>query len=293
MIDSSTSHPLEFTEVTTNGVRLRVATAGPSDGPLVILLHGFPEGSYGWRRQIAPLAEAGYRVLAPDQRGYGGSEKPKGVSAYSLDTLVADVLGLIDASGHSRATVIGHDWGGVVAWRAIETNPTRFEKAVILNAPHPAAMIREVRGNLGQFLKSWYTLAFQIPKLPEMFLRRDHFQALEKTMVASSLPGTFSPSDLEVYKKAWSEEHALSSMLHWYRAAFRSRKHVWTETLVQVPTLLIWGANDRFLGPGVARASYAQCVNARLEWVEDATHWVQHERADRVNRLILDFLAGR
>lgn len=292
MLDSPPSNPLEFTEVSTNGVRLRVARAGPSNGPLVILLHGFPEGWYGWRHQIAPLAEAGFLVMAPDQRGYGSSEKPKGVSSYALDTLAEDVIGLIDASGRSRAMVIGHDWGGVVAWRAIERFPSRFEKAVIINAPHPAAMIREVRGNLDQFLKSWYTLAFQLPKLPEILLKRSAFRRLERAMIASSLPGTFTNADLETYKKAWSQENALTSMLHWYRAAFRSMGHAPSEALVEVPTQLIWGANDRFLGPGVARLSYALCIDARLDWVENATHWVQHEQSGRVNRSILQFLTN-
>jgi epoxide hydrolase 4 len=279
-----------FSRISTNGITLNVAEAGPVDGPLVILLHGFPEFWYAWKRQISPLAEAGFRVLAPDQRGYGSSDKPRGVPSYALDVLADDVVGLIDASGRERATVIGHDWGGVVAWGAISRHPSRFDRAVILNAPHPDAMLREIRGNLRQLLKSWYTLFFQLPKLPEFLLRRHDFRWLVDAMTRSSRPGTFTPADFDRYKAAWSEPGALTSMANWYRASFRIKHAAFPDPLVQVPTLMIWGLKDKFLGPGVARSSYALCESGRLEWLEEASHWVQHEEPDRVNRLILDFL---
>jgi pimeloyl-ACP methyl ester carboxylesterase len=278
----------QFSRISTNRITLNVAESGPSDGPLLILLHGFPESWYGWRHQITPLAEAGYRVLAPDQRGYGASDKPRGVAAYALDTLTADVVGLIDAYQREKATVIGHDWGGVVAWAAIARHPSRFDRAVILNAPHPDAMLRELKGIFSQFLKSWYALFFQIPRLPEILLRRADFRWLVNAMTNSSRPGTFSTADFQIYKAAWSEPGALTSMVNWYRAGFRIKRAPYP--LVEVPTLLIWGSKDRFLGPGIARSSYALCESAHLEWLEEATHWVQHEEPERVNRLILDFL---
>ncbi len=200
------------------------------------------------------------------------------------------MVGLIDACGRDRATVIGHDWGGVVAWASVARRPDRFERAVILNAPHPAAILRELKGNLGQFLKSWYTLFFQLPWLPEAMLRRSNFRWLVRAMEGSSRPGTFSPDDFETYKKSWSESKALTSMVNWYRAGFRSRNEPEIERLIMVPTLIIWGEKDRFLDPGVARSSYALCESARLEWIGEATHWVQHEEPELVNRLILDFL---
>jgi pimeloyl-ACP methyl ester carboxylesterase len=279
-----------FARVSTNGITLNVAELGPIDGPLVILLHGFPEFWYGWHHQVAPLAEAGFRVLAPDQRGYNRSDKPRGVASYGLDVLSDDVVGLIDACGRERATVIGHDWGGVVAWGAISRHPTRFDRAVILNAPHPDAMLREIRANPGQLLKSWYTLFFQLPWLPELLLRRADFRWLVKAMTGSSRPGTFSTADFERYRQAWSEPNALNSMVNWYRAGFRVKHAPYPDPLVQVSTLMIWGSKDRFLGPGVARSSYALCESARLEWIAQASHWVPHEEPDRVNRLILDFL---
>ena len=282
-----------FSRISTNGVSLNVAEAGPSDGPLVVLLHGFPEFWYGWRGQIGPLAEAGYRVLAPDQRGYNASDKPPGVASYALDVLADDVVGLIDARGRERASVIGHDWGGVVAWGAIARRPDRFDRAAILNAPHPDAMLRELKGNTGQLLKSWYALFFQLPRLPEAMLRRADFRWLVRAMRGSSRPGTFQPADFERYRRAWSEPKALTSMVNWYRAGLKIKHQAYADPLVKVPTLMIWGAKDRFLGPGVARSSYVLCESGRLEWIEEATHWVQHEEPARVNRLILDFLSGQ
>ena len=277
--------------ISTNGVSLEVAEAGPDDGPLALLLHGFPEFREGWRYQIGPLASAGFRVVVPDQRGYNRSDKPKGIASYALDVLVEDAVGLLDALGRERASVIGHDWGGIVAWGAIARHPGRFDSAVILNAPHPDAMLREIKANPAQLLKSWYALAFQIPWLPERLLSRDGFRGLARSMAASSRPGTFSEADLDRYRRAWSEPGAMTAMVNWYRAGLRIPHAPWPDPLIRVPTLMIWGAKDRFLGPGVARSSFALCESARLEWIDEATHWVQHEEPERVNRLILDFLA--
>jgi pimeloyl-ACP methyl ester carboxylesterase len=282
---------LDYARIPTNGITLNVAQAGPEAGPLVILLHGFPESSYGWRSQIGPLAGAGFRVLAPDQRGYGSSDKPRGLHAYSLDTLVDDLIGLIDASGRDRAVVIGHDWGGIVVWRALARHPSRFDRAVIVNGPHPEVILREIRANPGQLLKSWYTLFFQIPWVPEKLLARKNFRWLVKAMERSSRPGTFSEADFEHYRQGWSEQGAIRSMVNWYRAGFRIKLPRDPDSLIPVPTLILWGEDDRFLGRGVARSSYAQCEQVHLEWIELATHWVQHEQPDRVNRLILEFLS--
>ena len=280
----------EFARIATNGISLEVAVAGPVDGPLLLLLHGFPEGWYGWNRQIGPLAAAGYRVLAPEQRGYGRSEKPRGVSAYALDSLADDVVGLIDAMGRDKATVVGHDWGGLVAWGALGRHPSRFERAVILNAPHPDAMLRTLQGDPVQWLKSWYALFFQIPGLPEILLRWNNFGWLVRAMSRSSRSGTFSETDFENYRGIWAEPGALTAMIHWYRAGLRHRHAPFSSPLIDTPTLIIWGMRDRFLGPGLARTSFAQCESASLEWIDSSSHWVQHEEPDRVNHLILAFL---
>jgi len=278
--------------VATNGITLNVAEAGPEDGRLVILLHGFPEFWYGWKHQIGPLAEAGYRVMVPDQRGYNTSEKPRGVASYALGPLVDDLVGLVDAAGREQATVIGHDWGGIVAWGAIARHPGRFDRAVILNAPHPDAMRRELRTNPRQMLRSWYAFGFQIPWLPEKMLSRNDFRPLVDGMAHSSRPGTFGPEDFERYKEAWSEPGALTAMIAWYRAGFRHPPPPEPDPVVRVPTLILWGRKDPFIGEGVARSSYALCRDARLEWIDEATHWVHHEEPERVNAAILGFLGG-
>ncbi len=292
MAEPETMIEPRFRRVDTNGIHLNVAEAGPEDGPLVLLLHGFPEFWYGWRRQIGALAGAGYRVIAPDQRGYNLSDKPEGVASYRLEALIDDAIGLIDALGRDRAVIVGHDWGGIVAWGAITRHPERFERAVILNAPHPDAMLRELKGNPRQLLKSWYAFLFLIPWVPEAMARSGHGKGMIRGLERSSRPGTFTPADLDRYRRAWSEPGAMTAMIHWYRAAFRHRPAPLGDPTIRVPTLILWGARDRFLGRGLARSSFALCEDARLEWFEEATHWVHHEEPDRVNRLILDFLAA-
>lgn len=277
--------------VTSNGLWFHVATAGPSDGQLVVLLHGFPEHWYGWRHQIEPLAQAGFHVWAPDQRGYNLSDKPKGIESYALHHLAADVAGLINAAGQERAIVIGHDWGGVVTWHLAATRPELVERAVILNVPHPTVMLRRLRQSPRQMLRSWYVLAFQVPWLPDAWLRFNRGWPLARALRRTSRPGTFSDEELSEYRKAWSQPRAITSMVNWYRAAMRYSAREASSARIHVPTLLIWGARDRFLGREMARPSIDLCDNGRLEVLENATHWVQHEESERVNELILQFLS--
>ncbi|WP_435006525.1 alpha/beta fold hydrolase [Tundrisphaera lichenicola] len=289
---SERSSEPNFRRISTNGITLQVAEAGPEDGPPVLLLHGFPEFWYGWRYQISALTKASYRVIVPDQRGFNLSDKPRSVADYRLENLVDDVIGLMDSMSFDRVSIIGHDWGGVVAWQSIQSNFERFDKAVILNAPHPQVMLRELSENPVQCLRSWYTFLFQIPYLPELILSSNDWKLLSREMERSSLPGTYSPEDFEAYKKSWREPRAITSMFHWYRAAFRDRATPLANPLIPIPTLILWGGKDKYLGKGLARSSFALCDNARLEWIEDATHWLHHEQPDRVNQLVLEFLRG-
>ncbi len=185
---------MTHTTVDTNGVRLHVVQVGPETGPLVLLLHGFPEFWYGWKAQIDGLAEAGYRVWAPDQRGYNLSDKPEGVAAYQLDTLVADVVGLIDAAGQQKAIIVGHDWGGIVSWWLAASHPERVERLVILNVPHPAVTRKFIRQYPGQLLRSWYIAFFQLPILPEWIMGANRSAMLARTLRTSSRSGTFPPT---------------------------------------------------------------------------------------------------
>ncbi|MGH7492363.1 MAG: alpha/beta fold hydrolase [bacterium] len=281
---------IENRYVETNGVRLHAVAAGPVSGPPAILLHGFPEFWFAWRWQIAALAEAGYYVLAPDQRGYNLSDKPSGIGAYNLDVLADDVIGLIENTGHSKAYLIGHDWGGSVAWWTANKYPERIEKLAVLNVPHHTVMKREVARNLAQFRRSWYIYFFQAPFLPEFCARAFNWRLLVLALLQTSRPDTFSPEDLNAYRQAWSQPLAISCMINWYRALLRRPPRRLHSRRITVPTLLIWGARDRFLDRKMAALSIGFCDHGRLALIETATHWVQHEEPDRVNRLLLDFL---
>lgn len=254
------------------------------------MLHGFPEFSYGWRKQIPYLASAGYRVWAPDQRGYNISDKPEGIGAYTLDKLAADVVGLIDASGEEKAYLVGHDWGGAVAWWVAAVYPERLAKLVILNVPHGSVMHKNLRKNWAQRRKSWYFFFFQIPWLPEALARLGNWKFAIRALVKTSRPGTFSESDLEQYRRAWSQPNAYRSMINWYRAIMQKPPKGRGSKRISVPMLLIWGAQDRFLGREMVQPSIDRCDDGNLVFIEEASHWVQHEEAERVNKLIDTFL---
>jgi pimeloyl-ACP methyl ester carboxylesterase len=281
---------MDYHHIATNHIHLHVAQAGNSNGPLVILLHGFPEFWYGWRKQIAALASIGYRVWAPDQRGYNLSDKPEGIAAYNLDELAADVVGLIDAAGQEKTYLIGHDWGAAVAWRVANQYPERLKSLVVMNVPHPTVMAQHVRRSFAQLRKSWYILFFQIPWLPEALSKRHDWQMAARALTQTSHPGTFTRDDLALYRQAWSQQRAYTSMLNWYRAAVQKSPQALPSPRIRVPTLLIWGAQDRFLGREMAQPSIDLCDDGRLALIEDATHWVHHEKAEQVNGLLASFL---
>lgn len=277
--------------IQTNGIRLHVVSAGPATGPLVILLHGFPDFWYGWRRQIAALAAAGYRVLAPDQRGYNRSPRPSGLAAYRLEILAADVVGLIRAAGREHAVLVGHDWGGIVAWAAALLYPAQVARLVILNAPHPGVTQAYLRRHPVELLHSAHIFLFQVPGLPERLLGVRRAAPLALLLRITSRPGTFPAADLRRYRRAWTRPGALAAMIHWYRAVGRYPSALPAGGRVAAPTLGIWGAQDPFLSRGLAAASFARCDAARLEFIEGASHWVQHEEPERVNTLLQAFLA--
>ncbi len=281
---------MEHQQVTTNGINLHVVQDGPSTGRLVILLHGFPEFWYGWRHQIPHLAAAGYRVWAPDQRGYNLSDKPDGIASYTLDELGADVVGLMDAAGQETAFVVGHDWGAAVAWWVAAKYPSRLARMVIINVPHGAVLTKNLRSNFSQIRKSWYMFFFQLPYLPETLIRLRNWNMLVQALKYSSRAGTFTNDDIDKYRQAWSQPKALTSMINWYRAVMQKPPPPPANRRITVPTLMIWGAQDRFLGREMAQPSIDLCADGHLVFFEEATHWVQHEEAERVNELIDTFL---
>lgn len=281
--------------IPTNNIKLMTMTAGPENGTPVILLHGFPEFHYGWRKQIPALVEAGFHVIVPDQRGYNLSDKPKGVSSYKLDILAKDIIGLLDHFGVEKARVVGHDWGAVVAWTLALENPSRLEKLAILNVPHPDVMTRFILKNPEQRKKSWYVFFFQIPFFVEWVLSRSDYRNMARMLVGSGRKSTFSRSDIEEYRKAWSQPGALTAMLNWYRSIFRnSVKYVLRGQVparrVKVPTLILWGRNDVALSHEMVQPSLNLCDMGRSVMFEKATHWVQHDEAEAVNKHLIEFL---
>jgi len=272
-----------------NGVRLHAVAAGDRNGPLVVLLHGFPEFWYAWRRYLVPLARAGYRVLAPDQRGYNLSDRPPEARRYALRELSSDIRGLIAAEDRDSARVIGHDWGGVVAWDLALRAPGAVDRLVAVNAPHPLVFRRTLTSNPRQLRSSWYMFFFQLPRVPEWLGSRNDFRLWSDLLRRSSREGAFTEEDLGRYRAAWRREGAARGMLNWYRAMFRHAEGP-PDDPVLPPTLVIWGEDDAALIPELAAASAERCDDGRLERFPEATHWVHHERPDAVRDLILDHL---
>ncbi len=281
---------LEENYIETNGIRLRVVEAGPKSGPPILLLHGFPEFSYGWRKQFPALVEAGFRVIAPDQRGYNLSDKPKGVKAYRMEELVNDVVGLIDALDYEKVNLVGHDWGAIVAWTLAIRQPKRLHRLGILNVPHPAVMRRFLQRDLDQIRRSWYAFFFQLPWLPEARMRAGDWRGAARAMRGSGRLHTFTNGDMVEYKKAWSQPDAMTAMVNWYRAAARHGLQMPKDLRVHVPTLMLWGMKDVALTHRMARPSMEYCDDGRLVLFQDATHWVQLDAAEQVNELLIEFV---
>ncbi|MFD0938602.1 alpha/beta fold hydrolase [Methylobacterium trifolii] len=279
---------ITFRRVALPEVSLHVAEAGPADGMPTILLHGFPEFWFGWRCQIGPLAQAGLRLVIPDQRGYNLSDKPDGIAAYHLDRLAADVIALADACGFGRFRLVAHDWGGLVAWWVASHHPERIERLAILNAPHPGIFGAYLRRHPGQMLRSYYVAIFQIPGLPERRLTARNGAVLRKAMAATSRLGSFAEADLDHYAAAWTRPGAMKAMLNWYRALVRLGRG--PPPRVAPPTLIVWGRRDLALQPGLAEASLSLCDDGRIVWFDEATHWVQHDEPEAVNAALIAFL---
>jgi epoxide hydrolase 4 len=270
--------------------RLHYVEAG--DGPLIVLLHGFPEFWYGWRHQIRPLAAAGYRVVAPDMRGYNLSSKPDSVSAYDTGQLTADISGLIHERGAESAMLVGHDWGGSVAWATAMQHPEVVERLAILNAAHPRKLSQGLH-HPSQLRRSWYFFFFDLPELPESVVRADHWRFFQH-FLRDARPGAFTEQDMDRYIEAWSQPGAAAGMINYYRNSVRqSPKRAEAQLRpIQARTLVIWGEDDRYLGSELAEPERDDVPNLdRVERLGDASHWVHHDEPDRVTQLLTDFFA--
>jgi pimeloyl-ACP methyl ester carboxylesterase len=287
---------MESLNLTANGIAFHALADGPSDGPLVLCLHGFPELGRSWRHQLPALATAGYRVVAPDLRGYGGTELQ---GPYDLRTLVGDVEALIASLGRRRAIVVGHDWGGAVAWSVAALRPSVVEKLVVLNCPPPHELARAMLRSPSQLLRSWYILFFQLPRLPERRMAENCAEVVARALVGGShRRGVWSADELAAYRVAFARPGRAKAAIDWYRASFRRSLRPGRRRglpPVQAPTLVLWGTEDRFLGreladPGRLRRSLADGNEPTVVWIDDAGHFVQNEAPDRVNDELLLWL---
>lgn len=280
--------PWTHHEAVLNGVRLHWAEMGA--GRPVVLLHGFPEFWYSWRKQLPALAAAGFRAVAPDQRGYNLSEKPRGVASYAVERLVGDVAALADHLG-GPVDLVGHDWGGNVAWWTAMLRPDVVRRLAIVNAPHPRIMARELATNPDQRKRSWYAFAFQLPVLPELVFRAGDFALLERVLTREPRrPGAFTAEDVERYRAALRRRGALPAAIHWYRALARHRPS--GAAPVRAPTLVVWGMRDRYLGPGNLVGLEEHVPDLRVERLPDASHWVPADAPERLSELLVEHFSG-
>jgi pimeloyl-ACP methyl ester carboxylesterase len=295
MVDSYSWNPAPGSGITmqwveANGQEFEVATAG--DGKkLALCLHGFPELHYSWRHQISLLVEMGYKVWAPNLRGYGGSSKPEGVVSYQLNILVQDVAALIDASGAEEVTLIAHDWGAIIAWHFAILKIRPLTRLVIMNVPHPKCAQRELK-HWHQLKKSWYIFFFQLPRIPEWLLGRNGAERIKRAFSRMAVDQTrFPEEDLQLYADAASRPGALRSMINYYRALLRTKDVRETgDGMVNIPTLMIWGEEDSAID--------IRCTDGTQQWVPDlelrrlpgVSHWVQQEAPEKVNSILREWL---
>ncbi|MDQ2903113.1 MAG: alpha/beta hydrolase [Chloroflexota bacterium] len=285
------TEPWEHRQIITNGIRMHYVTQGT--GPLVVLLHGFPEFWYSWRHQIPFLAEHGYTVVAPDLRGYNDSEKAH--TGYDVATLIRDIEGLIQGLEQEQAIIVGHDWGGALAWVFAQRYPHMTERLIVMNAPHPAALLRELR-TLAQLRKSWYIFFFQLPWLPEYVLSRNHANEIGRMLRGAAFQKSAFPREVTAkFQAAMSKPGAMTAALNYYRQLFRRgrlQSGNTAATRISAPTLLIWGEHDIALGIELTRGLERWVDTIQVEYIPDSGHWVQQERPDRVNQLLLAFLSS-
>lgn len=285
----------EAIDVHANGIRFRVHTAGEGDR-LVLLLHGFPELWFSWRDQMPMLARLGYRVWAPDLRGYGDTDRPKGVAAYTMDVLLQDIAGLIDAAKAREVVIIAHDWGGAVAWEFASRRVRQIDRLVALNIPHPALFAKHLLKPGPQLLRSWYIFAFQLRGIAEWYLARDDYRAIKGAFLSMAVDRRRFPKEvLQVYRDAAAQPGALTAMLSWYRAALRHPRASTPRrpAKIEIPTLMIWGEEDKALGKELTFGTEDLVRDLTIRYVPDASHWIQQEAPETVNAMLEAWLTGQ
>jgi len=274
--------------ITSNGIKLHYVTQG--EGPLMLMLHGFPEFWYSWRHQI-PEFSSSYKVVALDLRGYNKSDKPQQQSAYVMSEFIKDIEGVIQGLGYDRCVLVGHDWGGMIAWYFAYAHPEMVEKLIVMNIPHPAKFAEGLH-TPQQLMRSSYAFFFQLPVLPELLIQWSDYQAIESAFKGMAInKSAFSSQDIEAYKNAASRRGALTAMLNYYRNAFSNMgKQNWS--ILQVPTLMIWGEEDTALGKELTYGTQEYVKDFQIRYIPNCSHWVQQEEPALVNQYMREFIAG-
>ena len=284
---TTTTDAWQHEYITTNGVKLHYVTQG--NGALMLMLHGFPEFWYSWRHQI-PAFAPDYQVVALDLRGYNDSDKPKAQSAYVMDEFIKDIEGVITGLGYDKCILVGHDWGGAIAWHFAYSRPQMVEKLIVLNIPHPAKMAEGLR-TPQQLLRSWYMFLFQLPEIPEALIQASDYQLIETMMTAGVVnKSSFTKADIEAYKNAVAKRGALTAMLNYYRNISQQRMLNTDWSILEVPTLMIWGESDVALGKELTNNTEAYVRNLQVKYIPNCSHWVQQEQPQLVNRYMQEFL---
>jgi pimeloyl-ACP methyl ester carboxylesterase len=268
---------------------------GAQSERLALCLHGFPEHAYSWRHQMPVLAKLGYRVWAPNLRGYGNSSRPLRVEDYAIEHLMEDVAELIDASGCRETVLIGHDWGAVIAWLFAARKLRPLERLIIMNVPHPALLEATIRKNREQMARSWYVLFFQIPALPEWLMKLRGFDSIgEMFRRSSQRPEAFTDEDVKVFAENVSHPGALTAMINYYRAAVRGggvrRQRALGYPVIEVPTLMVWGEEDIALSKATTVGTEEYVSDLTLRYIPGASHWVQQEVPETVNEMLTAYL---
>ena len=275
--------------IVTNGVNLHYVTQG--SGPLMLMLHGFPEFWYSWRHQIPEFA-ANFKVVAPDLRGYNDSEKPASQSAYVINELVRDVEGIIRGLGYEKCVLVAHDWGGAIAWNFAYDYPEMVERLIIMNCPHLAKFSEGLR-TPQQLLRSWYMFFFQLPLIPELFLQAQDYQFIENAFKGMAInKSAFSREDIDAYKDAAAKRGALRAMINYYRNILSSAMFNRNWSILEVPTLMIWGEEDTALGKELTYGTEAYVKDFQIKYIPNCSHWVQQEQPQLVNQYMRDFLSA-
>lgn len=273
--------------ITTNGIKLHYVTQG--EGPLMLMLHGFPEFWYSWRHQIPEFAKD-FKVVALDLRGYNDSDKPADQSAYVMAEFIKDVEGVIKGLGYDHCVLVGHDWGGAIAWNFAYAHPEMVERLIVLNLPHPAKFASGLR-TPQQLLRSSYIFFFQLPFIPELLLQSSDYQAIETAFTGMAVnKSTFSKEDLQAYKDAAAKPGAMTAMLNYYRNIFQQGMLSGDWGILEIPTLMIWGENDTALGKELTYGTQAYVRNFQIKYIPNCSHWVQQEQPQLVNQYMREFL---